>query len=311
MARPTTGGSTDTPPTGGGDEFTPESAQCALAAACATVDLPSDDARLIRLGSNAVFRLGGDVIARVGRTAERLDAAQKQVRVARWLADLDYPAVRALEIGQPVVAEGRVVTFWESVSDREEYAPIADVAELIRRLHDLPRPKVELPPLRPFGDLDDPLPVFPGLSSADESYLRNRYDWAREEFPELPFVLPPGVVHGDANVGNVLRDRHGRPVLIDLDAFAVGAREWDLIQTALFYDRFGWHSEQEYRTFVDVYGYDLLQWSGYALLADMREVAMTAWMSRKAEASQQAAAEAAKRIEAMRSGRTRRDWSAY
>ena len=79
-----------------------------------------------------------------------------------------------------------------------------------------------------------------------------------------------GVIHGDANVGNVLLDERGQAVLIDLDSFSMGPREWDLIQTALFYDRLGWHTEEEYRTFVEVYGYDIMQWDGYETLADMR-----------------------------------------
>ena len=102
------------------------------------------------------------------------------------------------------------------------------------------------------------------------------------DFPTLDFPLGVGVIHGDANVGNVLLDEHGQAVLIDLDSFSIGPREWDLIQTALFADRLGWHTEEEYRTFVEVYGYDITQWDGYETLADMREVAMTAWLSRKA-----------------------------
>jgi hypothetical protein len=100
-------------------------------------------------------------------------------------------------------------------------------------------------------------------------------------------------------------------VLLDLDSFSVGPREWDLIQTALFYDRLGWHTKDEYRTFVEVYGYDIMQWDGYETLADLREVAMTVWLSKKAAGDASAAAEARKRIAAMRSGGSRRDWGAY
>jgi Ser/Thr protein kinase RdoA (MazF antagonist) len=31
----------------------------------------------------------------------------------------------------------------------------------------------------------------------------------RAEYARLKFTLPQGVIHGDANVGNVLHDRHG------------------------------------------------------------------------------------------------------
>jgi hypothetical protein len=73
----------------------------------------------------------------------------------------------------------------------------------------------------------------------------------------------------------------------------------------------GWHTREEYRTFVEVYGYDLMAWGGYPELADMREIAMTTWLGGKAEESPAAAAEAAKRINAIRTGGSRRDWGAY
>jgi len=69
-------------------------------------------AELIRLGSNATFRLRGQPIAaRVGRTANRLADARREVAVSRWLSSEDVPAIRALDLEQPVVADGRVVTF--------------------------------------------------------------------------------------------------------------------------------------------------------------------------------------------------------
>ena len=56
----------------------------------------------------------------------------------------------------------------------------------------------------------------------------------------LEFILPQGVINGDASIGNVLRDRQGNPVVIDLDGFAIGPREWDVVLTAIYYDSFGW-----------------------------------------------------------------------
>ncbi len=291
--------------------FTADIALSALTAACHEVGLSADDADLIRLGSNAVFRLAHDVIGRITPSAAALPNAKLQIAVARWLETLDYPATRAIAVDQPVQAAGRVVTFWRSIAPETVYAPIDQVAELIKRLHALSTPaRFELPPLRPFGAPDDPFPTFAGLDDFDRAFLRQRLMWARRTFPTLDFPLGSGVIHGDANVGNVLLDPDGHAVLIDLDSFAVGPREWDLIQTALFADRFGWHTKEEYRTFVEVYGYDIMQWDGYETLADMREVAMTVWLSKKAAGDPGAAAEAHKRITAMRTGGSRRDWGA-
>ncbi|GAA1858223.1 aminoglycoside phosphotransferase family protein [Pseudonocardia ailaonensis] len=281
----------------------------ALRSAAATAELRAEPATLVRYGSNAVFRLPDDVIARVSRPGASLSDARRQVDVARWLADMNLPAVEVVDIPQPVAAANRVVTFWRSASDDETYADIADVADLLRRLHQLQEPdRLELPVSQPFRSK---LPPLDGLAEPDKSFLRERYDWARESFSQLPYALPRGVIHGDANVGNVIIGRDGRPLLIDLDSVSVGPREWDLVQTALFADRLGWHTAEEYARFVDVYGYDLREWEGYEQLADMREIAMTAWLSTQAATSERSAREAAKRIAAIRTGACRRDWSPY
>lgn len=292
--------------------FTEESARQALTHACQLAGVAAESIELVRIGSNAVFRIGANLIARVAPSAGLLANAEKQILVARWLESAGYSATRATAIEQPIETADRVVTFWESISGETSYAPIHDVAELIKRLHKLPAPtSIPLPKLLPFGSVDDKLPQFAGLPSADAWFLQRRIEWARETFPLLPFVLPRGHIHGDANVGNVICDDHGRAVLIDLDSFAVGAREWDLIQTALFFDRLGWHTEDEYRKFVEVYGYDIMGWAAYSDLADMREIAMTSWIAKKASSSSESAAEAVKRIEAIHTGGSRRDWGAY
>jgi hypothetical protein len=103
-------------------------------------------------------------------------------------------------------------------------------------------------------------------------------------------------------------DSDGRPVVIDLDNFATGPREWDLIQTAIFYDRLGWHTREEYEAFTKVYGYDIMQWPGYPMLADIRELIMTTWVIQKAGEGEKMPAEARKRIDALRTGASRKDW---
>lgn len=298
--------------TSSSEALTETTARRALTRACQQVGLPHSDAELIRIGSNAVFRVNAATIARVAPSVAHRENAQKQIDVARWLRVIDYPATRALDIEQPVDAEGRVVTFWESIAPETRYAPIRDVARLTRWLHDLDvPPTLNLPVLQPFGAPGEPFPNLAAIPQADAQFLLERLEWARSRFPSLPFVLPSGVVHGDANVGNVLVDDQGRAVLIDLDSFANGPREWDLIQTALFYDRLGWHTRDEYMKFVDVYGYDLTTWSGYTELADMREIAMTTWLCRKAADSARTLAEALKRVSAIRTGSSRSDWGAY
>lgn len=292
--------------------LTERTADLVLAKACERAGVDSTGAKLIRLGSNAVYRLAEPVIVRISRDADTVENVMRQVLVARWLEQAGYPATRAISVDQPVDIDGHVATFWVSVSESEKYAPIRQVADLIRRLHDLKPPiGFTLPPAQPFADLESKLSVLANLDTADAEFLHELTGELKDRYETLDFPLAPGVIHGDANVGNVILSRDGEPVLIDLDGFAIGPREWDLVQTALFYERFGWHTEEEYRTFVEVYGFDIMSWSGYRVLAGYREISMTLWLAGKAGTDKEAAAEVRKRVESIRSGGSRRDWAPF
>ena len=56
-----------------------------------------------------------------------------------------------------------MVTLWESIAPHTTYAPIADVALLIKRLHELPEPpELQLPRLRPFNPASEESPHLGG-----------------------------------------------------------------------------------------------------------------------------------------------------
>jgi aminoglycoside phosphotransferase (APT) family kinase protein len=147
------------------------------------------------------------------------------------------------------------------------------------------------------------------LTEDDRVRMTRELARLQAEYDRLDFGLPQGVIHGDANIGNVLRDHRDNPVVIDLDDFATGPREWDLIQTAIYYDRFGWHTRQEHETFARIYGYDLPQWPGYPVLAAVHEFIIVTWMILKAGEGERISAEARKRLLALRSGASRKDWN--
>lgn len=284
-----------------------------LERACAIAGLDAEDARLLRLGSNAVYRLKDDVVARVSRSGADLDQARRSVAVARWLESVDYPAVRVVDVEQPVVVDSQLVTFWIALSDDgDEYASVPEIAEALVRLHRLVAPpELGIPPLAPFANAAERIAADTWLEPDDRSFLSRTLRELRDAYENLEFVLPQGVIHGDASVGNVLRDRHGNPVLIDLDGFATGPREWDLALTAIYYDSFGWHTRQEYEDFARVYGFDIMQWPGYRVMRSVREFLMVTWLVQKAGESDHAATEARKRISALRTGASRKDWQPY
>ena len=294
------------------DAFTELATREILHQACQAAGLDPLGARLLRLGEHAMFRLVGPVVVRIARSAAYEPDARREVAVARWLEAEDYPAVRVLPVEQPLVIGDRVVTFWDALGDGEAYGSPPEVASLLVRLHTLVPPgSLGLKPLRPFARAERRIEHNGWLSPPDRAFLRERLEELKAAYGRLEFVLPAGVIHGDASVGNVIHDSDGTPVLIDLDGFAIGPREWDLVLTAIYYDSFGWHTKAEYESFAAVYGFDVMRWPGYPVLRDVREFLMVTWLSQKAGHDAQVAAEVRKRIAALRTGGSKRDWRPY
>ncbi len=296
-----------------GHELDEERAQALLKQACAMAGLDADGARLLRLGSNAVYHLAAPVVVRISRHNAGLETARRSVDVARWLESVDYPAVRVIDVDQPISIDGHTATFWRSISDDgDQFATVGEFAELLARLHRLPTPEtLHLPELAPFDNAARRIKSNQWLRPADREFLIEQLAILQEQYAGLKFVLPQSVIHGDANVGNVLRDSQGDPVVIDLDGIAIGPREWDVALTAIYYDSFSWHNREEYETFVRVYGFDIMQWPGYPVMRAVREFLMVTWVIQKAGESQHIAAEAGKRIKALRTGASRKDWEPY
>ena len=284
-----------------------------LERACAIVGLTGDSASLLRVGSNAVYRLSIPVVVRISRLGADIDQVRRTIAVARWLETVNYPAVRALDVDQPAVLDNHSITFWEAVSDDgDQYATVGEVAGVLVKLHELVAPDdLHLPTLERFEDAAKRIQTNSWLTLDDRDFLTKTLTSMHDRYSKLEFVLPRGVIHGDANVGNVLRDYDGNPVVIDLDGFAIGPREWDLALTAIYYDSFGWHTREEYETFVRMYGFDIMKWSGYPVMRAVREFLMVTWVIQKAGESPRVAAEARKRIAALRTGTSRKDWKPY
>ncbi|MFE1441246.1 phosphotransferase enzyme family protein [Streptomyces sp. NPDC058739] len=256
-------------------------------------------ARLLALGENAVFACG-DLVVKVGRDAELLDRARRELAVATWLAEADVPAVRAAS-GAARLVEGHPVTLWHRLPDPVRPAGPRDLAVLLRVVHRLPAPSFTLPPrdllggverwLRLAGDAIDP---------ADAAYLRERRDGFAAAAAALTPRLAPGPIHGDALPRNVHVGPEG-PVLVDLETFASDFREHDLVVMALSRDRYGLPPEA-YDSFTSAYGWDVRAWEGCGVLRGARETASCAWVAQHAPASPQARTEFERRVASLRDG---------
>lgn len=287
-------------------------AEDVLAKACAVAALDPAGAELVRLGSAAVFRLRTrPVIVRVGHDGSGMQVADLEVRVARWLSREGVPATRALRVDQPLEVDNHVVTFWESAADVVRYGSSGDLGGLLVQLHALAPPAdPRLPEVDPFGPAAARVGSAETLEDRDRVFLLGRLEELAAAYGDLRFSLPGGVIHGDATVGNVLLDRQGAPLLVDLDGVAVGPREWDLVPTALYYDRFSWHTAEQYAAFVDIMGFDVTTWPGYEVFADLRECLMVVWLAHTAT-DEKKRAELAKRLASLRTGESRRNWSPF
>ncbi|MFF7865194.1 phosphotransferase enzyme family protein [Streptomyces qaidamensis] len=270
-----------------------------LAAAGVLPPGAAGEARLLALGENAVFA-AGDLVVKVGRDAELLDRARRELDIAVWLAEAGVPAVRAAE-PEAVLAQGHPVTVWHRLPDAVRPAEPRDLAELLRVVHATPLPPFGLPArdllggverwLRLAGDAVDP---------ADAAYLRERRDGFAARAAALTPHLPPGPIHGDALPRNV-HVGPGGPVLVDLETVSADLREHDLVVMVLSHDRYGL-GDEAYASFAQTYGWDVREWEGCGVLRGARETASCAWVAQHAPGNPKALAEFERRVRSLRDG---------
>lgn len=282
--------------------FSAATAEKVLITACEIAGLQAGGARLLRLGENALFQLPAEpVVVRIARTVEFWRDAVKEVAVARWLANHQFPAAEVCEIPQPIRVADHPVTFWRFINGRNGgRSDITHLGTLLRRLHKLPRPRTfDLPGEDILGRVRTRIEAAP-VSSADRDFLHRRFGELTAEVSRLQYPLSPAPTHGDAHVQNLMI-REGEPVLIDFERFAWGHPEWDLSMTATEYQTAGWWTDSEYGRFVDAYGFDITSWtSGFLVLRAVHEIKMTTWLMQNINESPEIAREYEKRMRTIR-----------
>ncbi|TXJ86470.1 aminoglycoside phosphotransferase family protein [Streptomyces lavendulae] len=257
------------------------------------------DAVLLALGENAVFA-AGDLVVKVGRDAELLERARRELAVAGWLAEAGVPAVRAAE-PEPRLAEGHPVTVWHRLPDAVRPAEPRDLAGLLRLVHALPAAPFALPPRELLGGVERWLRLAgEAVDPEDAAYLRARRDGFAAAAAALTPRLAPGPIHGDALARNVHIGPEG-PVLVDLETFSADLREHDLVVMALSRDRYGLPAAS-YDAFAGAYGWDVREWEGCSVLRGARETASCAWVAQHAPGNPKALAEFRRRVASLRDG---------
>jgi Phosphotransferase enzyme family len=277
--------------------------------------LPIAEAELVKFTNNAVVRLPrAGAVLRIAGSEEVRAKVPVVVATARWLAALGLPAVRLLPgVPQPVEAAGHVVTLWRAVEQGEAGASACGLAALLRWWHaiDVPPPE-ELPAWNLVAFVRRRIDEAVGVEDGDLAFLRQELARVEDLLARLADVEPlvaPGVIHGDAFLGNVVASPVG-PVLCDFDGVSIGPREWDLVPVAVGALRFD-YTAGLHESFVRTYGVDVTAWAGFSALRSLRELQLVTSVLPTLEANPALRPQWRIRLDSLRDGDDSVRWTPY
>lgn len=275
---------------------------------CRTLGLSAGDLTPVRRHATSVYLLPRDgIVARVSPWDQR-EAVARSVYLTHWLANHGLDVTEPVNVPQPIVRPPYAITLWTHYPQPDGPPPPAQhLGRLLRRLHDLPAPPLDLPPYRPLPSLEETVSQSTALSADDRCWLQDAVVESLNLYSHLEFSLDEGLVHGDAYPGNTLWNGHD-VLLGDWDEAAIGPREVDLANTFHGGIRFG-RSGEELSAFVSAYGYDPTQWPGLAVLTRIRDLHTLGSFIRRADCGDKAAAsQLAFRLKTLRSHERNATW---
>lgn len=297
-----------TPPPGG--RITNERLHATLMGVQAMTGIDATDAQLIKFTNNAVFSLpNAGVVVRIAASATMANRADKIIRIAHWLEAGNVPAVRLLNLDQPLEIDGLKVTLWQEVPGGGPAPTGADLGAILLRWHELDPPDGGLPPWTPMAEIRSRLTEPDGVDETDLAYLRDECDRLEEQLNGLTFALTPGPIHGDAFMGNLI-DGHTGPVICDFDSSCEGPREWDLVPLAVGKLRFDYPGD-DYGALANIYGFDVIAWKGFPVLRRLRELKLVTSLIPVLGSRTVLRPQWQRRLDTYRSGDDTALWSAY
>lgn len=292
----------------------------ALSHACEIRGLDVAGAELIHHSSNAVYTLPRHAaVARISSGEADLNRHGRTYELTRWLTEQHGFGATAPLLGvHPVQALGYTVGFWQYYPQKNDLRePTSkELGRLLRSLHDLPAPSIDLREWVPLESLQTALLDDENqseITGEERAWLAHRVQEVRKELSELDWPLGTGLIHGDAWAGNLLWDSSAntpQPLLGDWDWASIGPREVDLIPTWHATVRYG-RDETWIDDFIGEYRYDLREWPGYRVLLDMRDLVQVSGPLRRAAASPEHARRLRQRIDDLRASNRTTSWSQY
>lgn len=245
----------------------------ALTGICQQAGLHPDEAELIKYTNHAVFRLPSQgVVVRVGAGDLASQRADHVAGIASWLAQHDAPAVRlAPDLTQPVLFENYSATIWQLLEGGNPAWTGAELAAPLLGWHQL-EPMPGLKPWDPFSRARSRLATADGLPAEDHAWLAQQWADVEADYHALTPDLQMGLLHGDAYIGNLLREPAGRFVLCDFDGTSSGPLAYDLVVAAVSAHRFG--ATQDHEALAASYGLDVTTLPSWPTLRRIRELVL-------------------------------------
>ncbi|MGQ4599131.1 phosphotransferase [Nocardia sp. R6R-6] len=282
--------------------------QSILRAACVGVGIDASDAEPV--DAPGVYRLRDGIVVRIGGREQKL-ASSREVAVARWLETCGVSATRVIpNIPQPVVVDGRPVTFWQELPPHHPGTP-GDVAQALEQLHRLPLPGFELRRMSPLARVEDDIAAAQTVTEDDRRWLRKHLEELRGRWKVLPQGLPWSVVQGAGGGDGVVVGDDGDVILAGLGRAVIGPPEWDLVHTAIECWTAAAINASQYAEFCARYGRDVTRWDGFYLLRDIQEFRMALQSMRAAALDPTYQRQALRRLACIRGDEGMRPWPGW
>ena len=245
----------------------------ALKGICQEAGLLADEAELIKYTNNAVYRLPTQgVVVRFVAGDLASQRADHVARIASWLQDNDAPAVRLTPgLTQPILFENYSATIWELLEAGNPTWTGAELAAPLLGWHRL-TPMPGLKQWDPFSSARSRLAMADGLPADDHVWLTKQWAAIEADYRALIPDLKMGLLHGDAYIGNLLREPTGRFVLCDFDGTSIGPLAYDLVVAAVSALRFG--ATQDHDALAAAYGLDVTTLPSWPTLRRVRELVL-------------------------------------
>ncbi|MFD8316271.1 phosphotransferase family protein [Kitasatospora purpeofusca] len=289
--------------------YTPARLATVLDQTCRTVGLDPAGAVLLRGHTNAVYHLpAARVVLKIARLGTPPESVRRTTALVVWLTGLDFPTVGLHPVQQPIEADGHLATVWTYLPQPQHPVSAEQLAGPLRTLHQLTDPPVRLPVLDTVAAIRRSLAAAAVLTPAEHDLLSRRVDELEDRLGSVAYLLEPSVVQGDPQHRNALHDGAGAAVLCDWDTASFGQPEWDLTTIEIHCRRFG-YGQAHYDAFAARYGLDITEWSGYPVLAALRELRMITTNAKRAVPGSVTHQEVQRRISQIASGDTERRWS--